>query len=214
MKKVLSIALLLVLAFTMFGCSKKETDDGKEKINHDVDVVKAASAGQIPEIEFLLGDSVDGVKDVLFEKSAGMTHQEFCNDMIKSGYTPDGTEYASYVNEMEIDGKTILSANYDEFNTMHCIYNTDKKEAGIAAIAISGNGEAYGFDTSTMIDYVKGAIDLEPKQEEAKSNLPFLPKSEDGATRLVYRIGDYKLEFYFSNYNTLSATILYNTNIW
>ena len=214
MKKLLSCLLILVLSFMTFGCSGKGTYSEVEKIEHDVDVVKEASLGRIPEVEFLLGDPIDGVQDALFEKSAGMTYNEFCQKMIDAGYTPDGSEYSSYIMTNEVGGRTILSANFDTYSTVYCMYNTENKDSGIAAIAVGGEAKAYGFDTNTLMDYVKGAVDAEAVEEPANSELSFLPKEADGATRLVYEIGDYKLELYFTSYNTLAATVLYNMNIW
>ena len=209
MKRIVSILLSAILLLTLVGCGNKDTES---KIEHSVDVSKLAKEGRIPEIEFVIGDSVDGIKDALFEIAAGMTHDEFVNNMQEAGYVPDGSEYTSYMNIVESEGRTILSASSDTSNAVYCMYNTENESAGISAIAVIGS--AYGYDGNTVSDYVKNSIDEQFTESEAKSDLSFLPKSSDGATVVSYEMGIYKLEFYFSSYNTLAATVIYNTETW
>lgn len=211
MKKIIALSMSVLMLLLSVGCSNK-ADDGIEKVDHSVNVTKLAREGRIPEVEFIVGDPVDGVKDSLFKLASGMSHDEFVSNMEKAGYTADGSEYTSYINMIESDGRTILSASYTDNDAVYCMYSTEKDQQKISAIAVVG--KAYGFDGNTVIDYVKGAIDEKFTEDKANSNLAFLPKGDDGATCLSYDLGIYKLEFYFSNYNTLSATVLYNTELW
>lgn len=209
MKRIVSILLSVIILLTLAGCGNKENEN---KIEHSVDVSKLAKEGRIPEVEFVIGDPVDGIKDALFEIAADMSHDDFVKNMQEAGYVPDGSEYSSYLNIIESDGRTILSASYDSANAVYCMYNTENQDAGISAIAVIGS--AYGYDGNTVIDYVKNSIDEQFTEAEAKSDLSFLPKASDGATMISYEMGVYKLEFYFSSYNTLAATVLYNTETW
>lgn len=209
MKKTVSIILSVILLFTLVGCSNKEKEN---KIEHSVNVSNLAREGRIPEVEFVLGDPIDGVKDALFQLGANMSHDDFVKNMQEAGYTADGSEYSSYMNIIESNGRTILSASYNDSDAVYCMYNTENKEAGIAAIAVIGS--AYGYDGNTVVDYVKNSIDEKFTEGEAKSDLSFLPKASDGATLISYEMGAYKLEFYFSSYNTLAATVLYNMETW
>ncbi len=208
MRRIVGIALALVILLGLVGCNNTKSGN----VKHSVEVTKLARDGRIPEVEFVLGDPVDGVKDKLFELGAGMSHNEFVENMEEAGFTADGSEYTGYMNIIESNGRTILSASYNETDAVYCMYNTENKEAGIGAIAVIGS--AYGYDGNTVIDYVKNSVKEKFIETEAKSDISFLPKAEDGATCLVYETGIYKLEFYFSKYNTLAATVLYNTETW
>ncbi len=215
MNKIVSIFLIISLLLGLSACGSGESSS-KDNIDsvHSVDVVKVATSGKIPDVEFILGDPVDGVKDILFEISAGMTHEEFCDNMREAGLEPDGTEYNGYVTTTSTEGHTIMSSLYNEDNasSVYCMYTTNKKDSGVSAIAVVG--EAYGYDGNTMIDYVKDTVDAEYKETEAQNDLYFLPKGSDGATCLTYELGAHKLELYFSQYNTFVAAALYDTNIW
>ncbi len=216
MKKIIAILLTTCLCFTFCSCSNKgsSSDDLGSSLSHSVDVAKLAASGRIPEVEFILGDSVDAVKDALFKISAGMSHEDFCDNMRDAGHEPDGTEYNGYVTTMESEGHTVMSSLYNEdtASSVYCMYTPNNIDAGISAIAVVG--EVYGFDGNTLIDYAKNNIDAEYSEDEAKSNLYFLPKGSDGATCLTYELGAHKLELYFSQYNTFVAAVLYDTNVW
>lgn len=209
MKRIVTLVLSVIMLLALVGCGNNDKDS---KIEHSVDVSKLAREGRIPEIEFVVGDPVDGIKDALFKIGANMSHDDFVQNMQEAGYTPDGSEYTSYMNIIESDGRTILSASYNTSEAIYCMYNTENQEAGISAIAVIG--PAFGYDGNTVIDYVKNSIDETYTEEEAKSDLNFLPKSSDGAKVLSYEMGIYKLEFYFSSYDTLAATVIYNTETW
>lgn len=209
MKRIISIFLSIVMLLAFAGCGDKSKEN---KIEHSVDVAKLAREGMIPEVDFVLGDPINGIKDELFKIGAKMSHDDFVKNMQEAGYTPDGSEYSGYMNIIETDGRTILSASYNVSDAIYCMYNTENQEAGISAIAVIGS--AFGYNGNTEIDYVKNSIDEKFTESEAKSDLSFLPKASDGAKMLSYELGIYKLEFYFSSYNTLAATVLYNTENW
>lgn len=213
MKKITAvITVIAVLLCTLCACGKADNSSSTvSTVKHSVDVEKLAKSGRIPEVDFVLGDPVDGVKDVLFEKAAGMTYNEYCDKIKAAGHTP-GDEYSAYVVSSQSSGHTVLSANADNYNSIFCMYPTENESAGIAAIAVIGS--AYGFDGNTLLDSVKAAISEKGSLGDAESTLGFLPKSDDGAKCLTYDFGIYKLEFYFSAYDTLSATVLYNTQLW
>lgn len=216
MKKILAIITVLCVCFSFCSCKKENnsTDTYSGGNDHTVDVVKLASAGIIPEVDFMLGDSVEAVKDALFQISAGMSHEEFCKNMIEAGYEPDGSEYTGYITETAVDGHTVIASLYNEesASSVYGMYSNDNADAGISAIAVVG--EVYGFDGNTIIEYVKNAIGEDFVENEAGSKFYFLPKGEDGAVCLTYELGAHKLELYFSQYNTFVAAVLYDTNIW
>lgn len=213
-KRFLGLFMAFVLCFGLCACGSKgnNSSDTASKVHHSVDVAKLAGEGKIPEVEFLVGDPVDGVKDVLFKMSTGKTYKEFTDEMKAQGYKPTGKEYDSYIITTNQNGRTVMSANDGEYSQIYCIFNTENEKGGIAAIAMKGN--AYGFDGNTLKSYVKAAVDGKYKETEAQSDLGFLPKASEGATQLSYEFGMYRLEFYFSSYDTLSATVLYDKNLW
>lgn len=211
MKKLVSIILSAALIFVFSGCGKNNSSDGGEKIEHSVEVAKLAAAGQIPEVEFLVGDPVDGVKNELFKLSSGMTYEDFCSEVKASGNELQGDMYSGYVSTTEQNGYTVLSSTYNEYNSVYCIYPTDKENAKISAIAVQG--PAYGFDNSSMKEYVKSAVEGKAEEAEITSEFSFIPKASEGATCLRYEFGAYRLEFYFSPYDELSLTVLYDVNL-
>lgn len=216
MKRAFSLLLAFCMCFSFCSCKKEneKTDTYSGGSEHSVDVVKLASAGRIPEVEFMLGDSVDAVKDALFQISAGMSHEKFCENMREAGFEPDGTEYEGYVTETAVEDHTIMASLYNEDNasSVYCMYTTSKEDSGISAIAVVG--EVYGLDGNTIIEYAKNAMGMEYLESKADSDFYFLPKGDDGAVCLSYELGAHKLELYFSNYNTFVAAVLYDTNIW
>lgn len=212
MRKIISLLLAFCFVFSLSACGNSDTESKEEKINHDVDVAKLAADGRIPEVDFVLGDPIDGVKDRLFKLSSGMTYEEFTENMKSAGHEPTGNEYDSYIITQEKDGHTIMSATFNTNESIYCMYNTENEKSGIAAVAIVGG--AYGYTSNTLKSYVTGSIDLKYENAEINNELAFLPKAEDGATCIAYEIGMYRLEFYFSGYDTLVATVLYDTNIW
>ena len=216
MKKIVSILIVLSMCFAFCSCKNEvdKTDTYSGGSDHSVDVVKLASSGRIPEVEFLLGDSVEAVKNELFQLSAGMSHEEFCDNMREAGYEPDGSEYSGYVTETSVDDHTVMASLYNEdtASSVYGLYSDDNVDAGIAAIAVVV--EDYGYDGNTVIEYVKNAMGEKYIEEKADSKFYFLPKGEDNATCLTYKLGVHKLELYFSQYNTFVAAVLYDTNIW
>lgn len=217
MKKAFLLILALILVFNTTACGKKTNASSEEssKYKHNVDVVRKAQNGSIPEVDFVLGDPVDSVKNIMFEYQAGMTYNEFCDAMRSAGYEPDGeTEYQGYVSFYDDGSHKIMSATLNDTATVNAIYNAENKDAGIAAIALVGDAFGYSGGT-TVIDDVKSSIDAKFKESVCKGSKPYLPNGGNGLTCLTYDFDMYKLEMYFSaEYNTLTAAVLYDKNIW
>jgi len=213
MKRFTALVMTVMICVSFCACNKQDADNTYGGSDHEVDVVKLASSGRIPDVNFMLGDSVTAVKDELFSISAGMTHDEFCENMRDAGYEPDGKEYDGYVTETKSGDHVIMASLYNEENagSVYCMYTDGHEKSGISAIAVVG--EAYGFDGNTIIEYVKNAVDAEFTEEKADSNFYFLPKGE-GAVCLTYELGSHKLELYFSEYRTFVAAVIYDMNIW
>lgn len=212
MKRTLSLFLAFCMLFALSACGSSDTESDTKNVKHSVDVAKLAAEGRLPEVEFVLGDPIDGVKDRLFELGSGMTYDDFIANMKSAGHEPTGNEYDSYIITQQKDGHTIMSTTFNTNESVYCMYNTENEKSGIAAVAIVG--KAYGYDSNTLKSYITASVDGKYENAEPNSELVFLPKADDGATCISYQLGMYKLEFYFSSYNTLTATVLYDTNIW
>lgn len=209
MKRIISFITLLSLILTLSACGSKSTSSDGKNYKHDVKVTKLASKGRIPEVDVVLGDPVDGVKDYLFEKASGKTYEEFQEELKEANVQAD---YSAYITTQEMNGHTILSTIYDKHKEVYCMYTNGRETDEIGAIAIKG--EAYGYDTATLKDFIVNTIDAEYTEITEDSELNFLPNVTDGGSGISYNFGSYTLEFYFSQYDTLSATVIYDTTIW
>lgn len=209
MKRIISIITLLSLMFVLSACGSNSTSSDAKNYKHDVKVKKLASQGRIPEIDIVLGDPVDGVKDYLFQKASGITYEQFQEDLKEENVQAD---YSVYINTQEIAGHTILSTIYETNKEVFCMYTNGREAEEIGAIAIKG--DAYGYDTATLKDFVINTIDADYTEITEDSELNFLPNVTDGGSGISYNFGVYTLEFYFSQYDTLAATVIYDTTIW
>lgn len=180
MKKILSLVLCIVFALSLTACSDK-SGGGSE---HSVDIEYYAKLGQISDLEYKLGDSVQDAKTVL---------SETLDDHGESLYF----DYTSGDYTVMSDG------------TVCCCYKTDDESAGVTHIV--KYGDAYGFTVgavSTQIRDTMSDMGYESQEREAKSDeLFFLPASA-GITVLEYQIKENTVLFVFQEH-ALSATVIY-----
>ena len=209
MKKLISILTLISLVLTLSACGSKSTSSDEENYKHDVNVVKIASQGRVPEFDIVLGDSADGIKDYLFELASGITYEQFQEQLKEHQVEAD---YSAYITTQEMNGRTILSTIYENHKEIYCMYMNGRQEDEVGAILIKG--DAFGYDTATLKDFVVNTIDAEYTDITENSEFNFVPKVTEGGSGISYTFGEYVLEFYFSQYDTLAATMIYDTNIW
>jgi len=149
-----------------------------------VDVEYYAKLGQISDLEYKLGDSVEDTKTAL-----GKTLDDHGE--------PVYFDYASKDYTVMTDGAVC------------CCYTTDDAEAGITHIV--KYGDAYGFSVgavSTQVRDTMSDMGFDATEREAKSGeLFFLPASAD-ITVLEYQIKDNTVLFVFQEH-ALSATVIY-----
>ena len=200
MKRIISIFCFISLLFTLTACGNNSTSSNEKKYKHDVNVVKVASKGTIPEVDVVLGDSVDGVQDYLFQKASGITYEQFQEQLKDANVEAD---YSAYITTREINGHTILSTIYDNHKEVYCMYTNGRETDEIGAIAIKG--EAFGYDTSTLKDFVINTINADYTEITQDSELDFIPNVTDGGSGISYKFGAYALEFYFSQYDEESG---------
>lgn len=179
MKKLLCLVLCFVFAFSLTACGKSSTN-GKR---HDVDVEYYAKLGQISDVKYKLGDSVDETKSLLSE-------------------TPDDHGASNYF-DYTMGDYTIMTDG-----TVSCCYKTDDADAGITHIVKTG--EAYGFEVGTISTQVRDAMSksgLDATEREPKKGEIFFLPSDASTTVLEYKIKDCTVLFVF-NEHALGAAVI------
>lgn len=179
MKKILGLVLCLIFVFSFTACG----DDSGEKSNHSVDVEYYAKLGQINELEYKLGGSVEDAKELLNKTT---------DDHGESNYF----DYPSGDYTIMTDGSVCVC------------YKTDDESSGITHIV--KYGDAYGFTIGavstqvrdTMADMGYSATEREAKQGE----LFFLPAGAS-MTVLEYKIENCTVLFVFQEH-ALSAAVI------
>ncbi len=218
MKRLIAGALVLMMLFSFVGCKKNNvgSKENESRVQHDVNVKKYASQGIIPEFnEVVLGDDALAVKDKLFYDAAEMTYSEYYAKILADGgiVRDDIDLYATFIQTVNAsDGRrAYVRADEEAHMAVHYLLSSDKTK--VAAIAIPGDLEAYGFLGVTKSE-VKAAVDGKSIDFTPNSNFHFMPKAEDGSTGIYYEFENYRLEFYFGHQSDLIMTVLYDTTLW
>ncbi len=179
MKKIFCLVLCFVFIFSLVGCGK----DGKNTPNHDVDIEYFAKLGQINDLEYKLGDSIEDTKTTLSETVDDHGESNF--------FDYESGEY------------TILTDGL-----VCACYKTDDESVGITHLV--KYGDAYGFTIGTISTELRDTMALigfdATEREAKKSELFFLPSSAD-MTVLEYKIKDTTVLFVFQEH-ALSATVI------
>lgn len=199
MKKIISVLVCFALMLSFAACGKKDEPivSGDETVKSAI--TEAVSKGQIPELKFSLGASVEDLDKYYAEMEK----------QISENHQGDGhvhTDEDMLLNAME----GYLSFTYEIGNEKY-FYEKAKKTAGVSAIC--SLSDAYGIKLGTSkADVEKALTGMELQTIQAgEQELYFVPLIE--AIILRYKSGDYKLDFYFNN-NELVATVLVNTKNW
>ena len=179
MKKIFCLVLCMIFVFSFAACGK----DGGKKIEHSIDIEYYAKLGQINDLEYKLGDSIENTKSQLNKTT---------DDHGESNYY----DYTSGDYTVMTDGAVCAC------------YKTDDEAAGITHIV--KYGDAYGFtvgDVSTQIRDVMSGLGYDATEREAtREDVFFLPAGAD-MTVLEYKIKDTNLLFVFQEH-ALSATLI------
>lgn len=179
MKKFLCLVLCVVFALSVSACGKNS--GGNER--HGVDVEYFAKLGQISDVKYKLGDSVDKTKTSLSE-------------------TPDDHGASNYF-DYTLGDYTVMTDGI-----ISCCYKTDDADAGITHIVKAG--DAYGFEVGAVSTQVRDAMSKSGfdavEREPKKGEIFFLPSSAD-TTVLEYKIKDCTVLFVF-NEHALSAALI------
>ena len=179
MKKILCLVLCMLFVFSLVACG----EESEEKGSHSVDVEYYANLGQINDVAYKLGDSVQKTKTALEEK---------VDDHGESNYF----EYPSGIYTIMSDGAT------------YCCYETENENAGLTHVITTG--DAYGFTAgavSVEIRDIMSSIGFEDTERDAKRSETFFLPAGAEMTVLEYKFQNNTVLFVFQDHY-LAATVI------
>ncbi|MEE1026846.1 MAG: hypothetical protein U0L55_07570 [Acutalibacteraceae bacterium] len=192
--KILSVTLCFALCLSVVACNKQEDETPVTSVKplaHSVNIVAYAEKGEIPEIPYKLGHSVDDLKETF------MNHVE------------SGSEITELIvdegeNDVWLDGGSVIFC-----------YEKANKENGISVIIAKEN--AYDFSMGGVYDAndIIDAVGLEnfERSEATDEDTFFLPVTPENCECIKYEIGDYVLRFILID-GYVSAVTLIDPNNW
>lgn len=193
--KIFSLLLAGLLVLCLAGCQskEKESDDlaSVSSLPHSMNILGYAERGQIPELPFKLGESVQTVKD------------EFM-DHVESGSEIIGLEISEGDKTVWMQGGSMIFC-----------YEKAKEEAGISVLV----AQEYGYDFSLggvyAVDDVISAVGSEAYTRAATgyADAFFLPIIPEGSECLTYKVDAFELRFIFID-GYLSAVTLTDPANW
>ena len=179
MKKLLCLILCVAFVLSLAACGKEDN----KKITHSVDIEYYVKLGQIKDLDYKLGGSIEDAKTLLAQTT---------NDHGESNYF----DYPSGDYTIMTDGEVCVC------------YKTDDASTGITHIV--KYGDAYGFTVgavSTQVrDTMTGMGFATTEREIKQGELFFLPAGAN-MTALEYEIEGITLLFVFQEH-ALSATVI------
>lgn len=187
MKRILSLVLSLLLVFGLVGCKDEENTE-----ENSIDIEYYANLGQIPESEYILGDTGDTIKAALEEKQ-------------KESEENDG-HYFFTVQEGE-NNVLITDGTYEYY------YKKAAPEKGI--VYMVSYTDAYGFKLGDVVLEVEKALkDYGVKEESVTAeNAFFYMGNYENSTLLRATFEKNTVMFIFED-NALCATVIYSNENW
>lgn len=191
MKKLFCIFITLVIILSFAGCkenkNKQETPTLETEAT-DVDIVKFASEGKIPEALYPVGYDVDKIEEELAESKEYTMEKD------------EGENYTTFMTIKEID---------DSPENIKYVYETGHPENGIKFIV--SFSKSYGFENDVDPNTLKKTLEskgLTVSVTSMPENLiQFVPASQN-CDCFTCTVSGYSLNFIFDS-NYLAATILY-----
>lgn len=195
MTKLFSLFLSGLLVLCLVGCQNKYTEaDDLESVSslpHSMNILGYAERGEIPELPFRLGESVQTVKDNFM-------------DHVESGSEIHGLEISEGDKTVWMQGGSMIFC-----------YEKAKEDAGVSVLV----AQEYGYDFSLggvyAIDDVISAVGAEEYDRAATDyeDAFFLPIIPEGSECLTYQAGANELRFIFID-GYLSAVTLTDPANW
>ncbi len=187
MKRLLALALCLVLAFTLCGCKDKKENKGTA-----VDIEYFANLGQIPENEIKLGALQDAVETSL-EKN-------------KTEAEKNGEHYVIEKQDGE-NNRLISDGTYEYY------FKKAAPEKGICYMV--SFTESFGFKIGEVILEVKNALaDYEIKEEPATVENAFFHRGNIDNSVVLYVPFEKNTVLLLFEDNVLCATVIYSNDNW
>ena len=196
MKKLISLLLVAFIVTVFAGCNKggekeKNTSSTPSEYVHSINILAYAEKGEIPEVPFKLGESIETVKENF------------------SSTLPKGSEIGHlFVTEGE------LTVQMDGGSSMF-FYEKKNEQSGVGVIVakeeafkLAMGGVYTGDDVIKMID----SEDYK-KAPATDADIFFLPGSAELYECITYNVGDYVLKFILLD-GYVSATTLTNPAVW
>lgn len=185
MKKIVAFLMCLIFILTFVGCGKKE----EKKSDNGVDIEYYAKLGEMPELEYALGEDVEKVKA---ELSA----------------VADGEESHDSVYSVTEGENNVLIDNGD----ICYYYKKAEPQSGIGYIV--NYGMAYGFDVGTVTLEIKEALSDYDYTEDAltEENAFFMFDTQEGSI-IKCSFDENTVIFVFKD-SALCATAIYKTDKW
>ena len=234
MKKVISIALILVVLLSLGSCDWFKKESGEEEIvipttsKRAVIITKEelssfVKEGKVDGAQFALGASLSKVKEFFFEKVSPWTITVTSSVVEAEGTSVVVTEASPYDNPQIVTaiGEKEDMYKYQVGNSLTSVYYDGEQyfyvngnESAGAAIIVS-NIEAYGFKMGNCLEEDVIASIGEPDSRDIPdlSQLFFCLGSPVNPTRLTYNFDNKRLDFVFSDGNLLVVTLT-NTDVY
>lgn len=186
-KRIFALFICVVMCLSLCAC--KKDNDNK---NNGIDIEYYANLGQIPESEFMLGDTGETVKATLEKKQTDAEKK--------------GEEYFFTVNEGE-NNVLITDGVYDYY------YKKAAPQNGIAYLV--SYAKAYNFEIGTVISQIKEELKKYKSTEETltEENAFFYMGDFSKGSLLRFTFEKNTVLFIFED-NALCATAIYSNKNW
>lgn len=201
MKKIISILMALVFVFSFAACGGK-TKDTSSVIDKGNEIKALLENGKLDGVDFPLGTDNKVIRE----------HYEDLIDALESAHSSQGGHIHTgeeVMFEVMEGSKTITM---DAGNTKF-FYEKAKKNNGISVICTFK--DVYGFvvGETTKNEIEESLASLNGKTVIATEDDLYFLSVVSKAIILRYSVGDFQLDFYFSD-NTLIAAVIMNTKNW
>lgn len=185
MKRILALLLSVLLIFGLCACKEREA-----KKSDGVDIEYYANLGQIPESDFMLGDTGETIKNHLQKKA-----QE----------SEDGH---AYFDEQQGEKNVLLTDGTYEY-----YYKKSAPEKGIAYLV--SYTDAYGFKLGDVILEVKEALeDYNVEELSANEENAFFYLGDTSNSSLLKVAFQKNTVMFLFEDNALAATVIYSNENW
>lgn len=185
MKRILALTLSVLFVVCLCGCEKKDKDS-----KNSVDIEYYANLGQIPESEFMLGDTGDTVKSALEKKEAEAGEEDY------------------YFDVQEGENNVLITDGTYEY-----YYKKAAPEKGIAYMV--SYSDAYGFKLGDIILEVKETLKkYDVKEENVTEDNAFFFMGDISNANLLKIVFEKNTVMFLFQDNALCATVIYSNENW